>query len=127
MILKAILNTVATLLLGSILVAGSRAAELSLVIDESTPVIPTDVVYRLTTQGLELSGWIRKRVPHRGRLLGHVEIHLLDDQGRVLTAVHGYPFHFSPTRRNPEKARFDTTIPTVPPGARTIALSYQVH
>ncbi|NCA71518.1 MAG: hypothetical protein EOM91_15795 [Sphingobacteriia bacterium] len=126
MILKALFNPVLMLLLGIVLMAGVQAGELSLVIDESTPVIPADVEYQASGTGLEVTGWVRKRFPRHGRILGHVEIHLLDDQGRVLTQDQGSLVHFSPTRRNPEKASFTAVVPTVPPGTASILVSHRV-
>jgi hypothetical protein len=123
---KSTLKALAALFLTATAAIPSHAAELKLLIDETTSVIPTDVTYRLSPEGLELDGWVAKRQPHYGRMLGHVEIRLLDDTGSVLAQKDTYMVHYSPTRANPQKASFSTLIPNVPTGTAAIEVAHRV-
>lgn len=123
---KSTLKALAALFLTATAAIPSHAADLKLLIDETTSVIPTDVTYRLSPEGLELDGWVAKRQPHYGRILGHVEIRLLDDAGSVLAQKDTYMVHYSPTRANPRKASFSTLIPNVPTGTAAIEVAHRV-
>ncbi|HSO83211.1 hypothetical protein [Thiocapsa sp.] len=123
---KTTLNTLAALLLMTGAVMSSHAADLKLLIDDTTSVIPTDVTYRVSPEGLEVKGWVAKRQPHTGRMLGHVEIKLLDEAGSVLAQKDTYMVHYSPTRANPQKASFSTLVPDVPSGTAAIEVAHRV-
>jgi hypothetical protein len=124
--LKSTLQALAALFLMTAAIMPIHAADLQLLIDESTPVIPTDVTYRLSSEGLEVEGWVAKRQPHYGRLQGHVEIRLLDEAGNVLAEKNAYMFRYSPTRSNPRKARFSTVVPAVPSETAAIEVAHRV-
>jgi hypothetical protein len=124
--LKSTLNALAALFLMTAAVIPSHAVDLKLLIDETTSVIPTDVTYRLSPEGLEVKGWVAKRQPHTGRMLGHVEIRLLDEAGSVLAQKDTYMVRYSPTRANPQKASFSTLVPDVPNGAAAIEVAHRV-
>lgn len=124
--LKSTLNALAALLLMAVAVIPSHAVDLKLLIDDTTSVIPTDVTYRLSPEGLEVKGWVAKRQPHYGRMLGHVEIRLLDDTGTVLAEKDTYMIRYSPSRTNPQKASFSTLVPNVPTGTAAIEVAHRV-
>ncbi|MCG6898346.1 MAG: hypothetical protein LJE61_01170 [Thiocapsa sp.] len=119
-------NALAALSLIAAMTMSSHAGDLRVSIDETTPVIPTDVTYQRSADGLEVKGWVKKREPHRGRILGHVEIRLLDDQGAVLVEREAYLLNYSPTRRDPEKAGFRTVVHFVPSGTVAIEVAHRV-
>ncbi|EGV17987.1 hypothetical protein [Thiocapsa marina] len=123
---KSTLNALAAVLLMAATVIPSHAGDLKLLIDETTSVIPTDVSYRLSPEGLEVQGWVAKRHPHSGRILGHVEIRLLDASGSVLARKDTYMVHYSPTRTNPQKASFSTLLPEVPEQTAVIEVAHRV-
>lgn len=120
------LNALALLSMMAFMTTPSHAADLRVAIDETTPVIPTDVTYQRSPDGLEVKGWVKKRRPHHGRILGHVEIRLLDGEGRVLTKKDAYFVQYSPNRRNPDKARFSTVVPFVGPGVTVLEVAHRV-
>jgi hypothetical protein len=124
--LKSTLNALAALFLMTAAVIPSHAGDLKLLIDDTTPVIPTDVTYRLSPEGLEVKGWVAKRSPHTGRMHGHVEIRLLDDAGTVLAQKDASMIRYSPTRTNPQKASFSTLVPDVPSGTAAIEVAHRV-
>ena len=124
--LKPTLNALAALFLMTAAVIPSHAADLKLLIDETTSVIPTDVTYRLSPEGLEVKGWVAKRQPHSGRILSHVEIRLLDENGSLLAQKDTSMVRYSPTRSNPQKASFSTLVPDVPSGTAAIEVAHRV-
>jgi hypothetical protein len=124
--LKSIVNALAAVFLMTAAVIPTHAVDLKLLIDDTTSVIPTEVTYRLSPEGLEVKGWVAKRHPHSGRMLGHVEIRLLDASGTVLAEKDTYMVHYSPTRSNPQKASFSTLVPEVPNGTAAIEVAHRV-
>jgi hypothetical protein len=124
--LKLTFNALAAVFLMTAAVISAHAADLKLLIDETTSVIPTEVTYEVSPEGLEVKGWVAKRQPHAGRMLGHVEIRLLDDAGSVLAQKDTYMVRYSPTRANPQKASFRTLVPHVPPGTAAIEVAHRV-
>jgi hypothetical protein len=124
--LKSTFNALAAVFLMTAAVISAHAADLKLLIDETTSVIPTEVTYEVSPDGLEVKGWVAKRQPHAGRMLGHVEIRLLDDAGSVLAQKDTYMFHYSPTRANPQKASFSTVLPEVPREMAAIEVAHRV-
>lgn len=115
-----------TLCLATAIATPTLAANLELVLDESTAVAPTDVTLQQSADGLRVKGWVAKRQPRHGRIIGHVEIRVLDVSDRMLMRKDTYPVHFSPTRRNPRKASFSTLLEHVPAEAARIEVSYRV-
>jgi hypothetical protein len=124
--LKSSLNAIAALFLMTAAVTPIHAGDLKLLIDETTSVIPIDVTYEVSPEGLEVEGWVAKRQPHYGRMQGHVEIRLLDAAGNVLAEKNAYMFHYSPTRSNPQKASFSTVVPAVPTETAAIEVAHRV-
>jgi hypothetical protein len=124
--LKSTFNAMAAMVLMATAAFPTHAADLKLLIDETTSVIPTDITYRVSPEGLEVKGWVAKRQPHAGRILGHVEIRLLDDTGSVLAQKDTYLVRYSPTRSNPQKASFSTIVPDVPSGVAAIEVAHRV-
>ena len=124
--LKSTLHALAALFLMTAAVIPAHANDLKLLIDETTSVIPTEVTYEVSPEGLTVKGWVAKRQPHTGRMLGHVEIRLLDDTGSVLARKDTSMVHYSPTRANPQKASFSTLVPDVPSGTAAIEVAHRV-
>jgi hypothetical protein len=124
--LKSTVNALAAVLLMTAAVIPTHAADLKLLIDDTTSVVPTDVTYRLSPEGLKVKGWVAKRSAHTGRMQGHVEIRLLDESGSVLAQKDTYMVRYSPTRSNPQKASFSTLVPDVPPGTAAIEVAHRV-
>lgn len=88
--------------------------------------IPTDLTYASTAEGIEIQGRIRKRDDHRGRILGHAEVDLLDAQGGVVAHHPVALTHFNPTRKNPDWASFHAVITDLPVGVATIRVQHLV-
>jgi hypothetical protein len=87
---------------------------------EAAGLVPTQVIQERTAGGLEVRGRLEKRTPRHGRILAHVEVVLLDAEGREL-ARHSAPLTaFGPTRRDPDWARFAARIDQVPEAAVTV-------
>ena len=124
--LKSTFNALAAVFLMNAAVISAHAADLKLIIDETTPVIPTEVTYEVSHEGLEVEGWVIKREPHAGRMLGQVEIRLLDNAGSVLAQKDTYMVHYSPTRANPQKASFGTVLTEVPRETAAIEVAHRV-
>ena len=93
---------------------------------EGPRLIPADVRYRWINGGLEVSGRIQKRQDHYGRILGHVEIELLDAHGGVVGRHSGALQYFSPRRKDPDWAFFRTPIEPVPPRLAAIRVQHAV-
>lgn len=103
---------------------GSHPLTVTLV--EGPRLKPTNVRYVWTADGLEVSGRIEKRYDHRGRILGHVDIDLLDAQGAAVGRHSGSLQHFNPTRKNPDWASFRTLIEDVPADVAAIRVQHAV-
>ncbi len=118
-----------SLLLAALLSAAAHAqAEPALAI-ETLPVgglVPTEVQYRSTGTGIEVSGRLAKQWDRRGRIPGHVSIELLDGQGRVLKEQDAALQRFTPSAKNPDYAGFSTRIEPLPAGAVGLRLRHQV-
>ena len=97
---------------------------LSVEVVESSLLVPTRVTYEWTEKGLEVKGRIEKSRDRYGRILGHVEIELLDGQGRVLSRHSEALLHFSPRRKDPDWASFRALIATVPPDSVQLRLRH---
>lgn len=85
---------------------------LAIALDRSSSLVPTGVTYRWTERGLEIKGRVEKRRDRYGPILGHVEIDLLDAEGRILARHSDALQHFSPRRQNPNWASFRTVVET---------------
>ncbi|MGB5737043.1 MAG: hypothetical protein WBM40_21650 [Thiohalocapsa sp.] len=89
---------------------------LSIQVDGSVRLTPTDVRYQWQEQTLAISGHIDKRRDYYGRIPGHVNIDLIGDDSRVLRRHSGALGTFSPSKRNPHSAYFRTRVDDVPAG-----------
>jgi hypothetical protein len=98
--------------------------DLGVELDRSTPVAPKLVSYEWTAAGLAVKGRVTKRIERYGRIRGHVEIELLDDQGRVLARHAVEPYLFVPSRQDADIGFFRTRIGAVPPGTVGLRVSY---
>jgi hypothetical protein len=103
---------------------GSQTLTVTLV--EGPRLRPINVRYVWTADGLKVSGRIEKRYDHQGRILGHVDIDLLDAEGAVVGRHSGSLQHFSPTRKDPDWASFRTLIEEVPADVAAIRVQHAV-
>jgi hypothetical protein len=124
------LKTLSSLLLIPTLVGGAlmpaEAKHLTIQIDEDRSLIPTDVTYQHIGDAIQVNGWIQKRQPHRGRILGHVEIRLRDAAGQIVTEQQAAMVQYSPSRKDPQKARFSATLEHASDQAVTLEVAHQV-
>ncbi len=104
----------------------SHAIPLTFTADTSGSLAPTRLQHDWTADGLKISGRIEKQHIRRGRILGHVELELLDAEGQVLGRHTGSMHHFSPSRRNPDFAAFTATIEQVPDSVTTVRVYHQI-
>jgi hypothetical protein len=100
------------------------ARTLSIQLRESSLLIPTRVSYEWTDKGLKIEGRIEKTRSRYGRIQGHVEIELLDDEERLLSRHSASLRHFSPRRKDPDWASFRTLIETVPSGTEQLRICH---
>lgn len=94
--------------------ASTAGRVLEIELDRTSPLIPTQVTYERTKEGLEVKGRIEKRSDRYGRILGHAEIELLDVQGRVVSRSRGALQHYNPRRKDPDWASFHVVVAGVP-------------
>lgn len=106
--------------------ASSPPRALAIELDESSLITPADVTYRWTTEGLEIERRVVKRRDRYGRILGHVELDLLDASGRILSHHAAALQRFSPRRKDPDWASFRTLIEAVPPGVARLRVRHRV-
>jgi hypothetical protein len=99
---------------------------LSVEIDQPRSLVLEKISYQRTANGIEVSGRVAKRSDHRGRILGHVDITLLDAQGQPLARHVATLQQFSPSRKNPDWARFSTRIEPLPTGVAGLRLGHSV-
>jgi hypothetical protein len=99
---------------------------LSIQVKESSLLVPTRVSYEWTDKGLRVEGRIEKTRSRYGRILGHVEIELLDAQGGLLSRHSAALGHFSPRSKDPDWASFRTLIKTVPSGTEQLRICHAV-
>lgn len=106
----------------------STAAEatLRLDIDAGSRLVPVGVVQTPTDHGIVVAGRIEKRWSYRGRILGHVDADLLNQDGDVIVARQGALVGRSPSARNPDRARFSVEFDSLPTGARAIGVRHHV-
>jgi hypothetical protein len=114
------------LTIGMIGIATASNRPMQIMLEQSGRLAPSHVSYNRTSKGLEIDGRIEKRPHHYGRILGHVEIELLDTDGKVVGRASGALQHFSPTRRNPDWASFSLVIDQVPTEASAIRVQHIV-
>jgi hypothetical protein len=74
------------------------APPLSVEIDQPRSLVLEKVSSQRTANGIEVSGRVAKRSDHRGHILGHVDITLVDTQGQPLARHVAALEQFSPSR-----------------------------
>jgi hypothetical protein len=99
---------------------------LSVEIDQPRSLILERVSYQRTANGIEVSGRVAKQSDRRGRILGHVDITLLDAQGQPLARHVATLQQFSPSRKNPDWAGFSTRIEPLPAGVQGLRVGHRV-
>lgn len=99
-------------------------ATLRIITEPSGPLVATAVQHAWTDGGLKISGRIEKRSERRGRILGHVEIDLLDAKDAVIATHSTQLQHYVPNRRNPDWANFYTLLQPAPPGLAGIRVRH---
>jgi hypothetical protein len=123
---KTLLKSLATLALFSAMVMPVQAHTLAIQIDESGSLTPTDVTHEHAGDAIQVSGWIEKRYPHRGRILGHVDIRFLDAGGHVVAEEQAPMVQYSPSRKDPQRARFSASLAQWPEQAVTLEVAHHV-
>jgi hypothetical protein len=106
--------------------ASATSRTLAVQIVESTPLVPTRVSYQWSGKGLEVEGRIEKRRDRYGRIVGHVEIELMDDQDRLLSRHSAALQRFSPRRKDPDWASFRALIESVPSETAQLRICHSV-
>ena len=124
--LIAVLIAASMLMTGIINIATASSQPMQIMLEQSGRLVPSHVSYSRTIKGLEIVGRIEKMPHHYGRILGHVEIELLDTDGNVVGRASGALQHASPTRRNPDWASFSLVIDQVPIEASAIRVQHIV-
>jgi hypothetical protein len=99
---------------------------LSVEIDQPRSLILERVSYQRTANGIAVSGRVAKRSDRRGRILGHMDITLVDAQGQPLVQHVATLQQFSPSRKNPDWAGFSTRIEPVPNGVAGLRIGHRV-
>lgn len=106
--------------------AAATDTPLRLDIDTGGRLAPVYVTQTPTDQGVVIAGRIEKRWIYRGRILGHVDVDLLNQDGEVITARQGALYGRNPNARNPDRARFSVEFDSLPTGARAIGVRHHV-
>lgn len=115
-----------TLLIAALLViapaihAANPPKGIQLVVESTANVSLFGVRLADTPEGLQVSGWVKRRYPTAGRLRGIIEVSVLDDSGRVLAdgSVTLRTHHTIP--RHQRLIAFSVTIPEIPAEARVV-------
>lgn len=100
------------------------APTLSIESDQSTPLVPSQVVYEPTNGGIRIWGEIVKRIDRRGRMPGHVDLEILTADGTLLAQYKAPLTNFHPSPKNPDQADFSLRIDHLPTGAQVIRVHY---
>lgn len=124
--LSIVLLLVSALLPYALVTPAIAAGALSIDIEPSAQLIPEDISYQWRGRALKINGRIEKIQDYHGRILGHVNIDLLDDEGRVLRRHSGALATFSPSRRNPRSAYFHTRVEDVPAGVVRLRVTHAI-
>lgn len=112
---------------GAVFAADALAGDaIDVVIDAGHDLTPAGIQVVSYDGALDVSGRIEKRYDHRGRIRGHVDVQLLDADGRVLAGRSTALTHFSPSRKDPHHAYFDLHLDQVPPEATAVRVSHRV-
>jgi hypothetical protein len=124
--MKSLIAGIATiaLLLGTGICQAQTAPNLSVEVDKSNWLIPTGIQVEHTATGIVVSGRVVKRHERRGRILGHVDIALVDAQGQAVSLHRAALQGFRPSRKNPDWAGFSTHIEPLPAGITGLRVGY---
>lgn len=106
--------------------APGYADGLTLIPIPSDMLEPTHLTYEWADGDLIVSGRIEKSHDRYGRILGHVELDLLDNEGKVLAIHSGALTRFSPRRPDPDWASFRTRVEQVPAGVAAIRVRHVI-
>jgi hypothetical protein len=123
---RTLLNSLATLALFSAMIMSVQAHTLAIQIDERGSLGSTHVTHEHAGDAIQVSGWIEKRYSHRGQILGHVDIRFLDAAGHVVGEEQAPMVQFSPSRKDPQRARFSASFVQWPEQAVTMEVAHRV-
>lgn len=104
----------------------SEGQDLRITAVEGPRLVPTHLSYVWSAEGLKVQGRVAKSNDYRGRILGHVEVDLLDAQGAVVARHSGGLHRFSPHPKNPDWADFQVLIRVVPADVVAIRVAHGV-
>jgi hypothetical protein len=99
---------------------------IDIVIDAGHDLTPAGIEIVRDNGALDVSGRIEKRYERRGRIQGHVDVQLLDADGRVLVGRSTALTHFSPSRKDPHHAYFQMRLDQVPADVAAVRVSHRV-
>jgi hypothetical protein len=106
--------------------ASATNAPLAIEIEAGKGLAPTGVVQTRTAAGLEVSGWVKKSWPYRGRLFGHVDVEVRNRNGDAVSVQQDALFGRTPTPKNPDRARFSLTLAALPEDAVSLSIRHHV-
>ena len=101
-------------------IAAATDTPLRLNIDTSGRLVPVDVAQTPADGGLVVSGRIEKPWPYRGRILGHLDGDLLNQDGEGIEARQGALYGCSPTAKNTDRASFASELGALAPESPSI-------
>lgn len=91
---------------------------------DTARIVPFDVHYERRNDGLVITGRIKKRWSYRGRMVGHVDIRLLNSSSEMISEAKASIYGRSPTAKNPYKARFAVILDSIPSELSTIQVMH---
>lgn len=101
------------------------AAELRVETTHGLKATPYDVQVQTAEDGTTISGQLRKSAANPGRrLLGQVQIEVLDDTGRVI-ATHAAEAQRAGTAKHTQQGQFAVTIDALPADAAALRIGYR--
>ena len=98
---------------------------IQVIIESGNGLTPAGISAKRQNGALEVSGRVEKRYDRRGRIRGHVDVQLLDAQGKVLAERSTALIHLMPSRRNPDYATFLLRLEDVPGEAAAVRVSHR--
>jgi hypothetical protein len=106
--------------------ANSHGGSLPIRLDQGPRLTLSEVTATRTNGELLVSGRVEKRFDQRGRILGHVDLDLVDASGNLVARHVGALSYFSPARHNPDYAEFEAVIEGVPDNVAAIRVRHTV-
>lgn len=94
--------------------------------DSQSRLVPADINYQWTDDGLKIAGLMEKRAGWYGRIIGHVDIEMVDTEGKTVMRHSGGLTYFGQSRRNPRSAQFNTVIKHVPDNVVELRIRHAV-